>query len=170
MATGRSIAYTYINKLWWVNFATSEEGAELENLHCQGCGQNFFTFSEDTAMKDIRLAALNHLQQEHATTWNGLVADGDACLEAAVASWDAGSGHLRVETLFDCSDNLRNLLIGCPVMECGKWFSHKIPAHAQLGPGDLDISDELRNYFITRLANHYMEAHSAHIPPNFTTN
>lgn len=165
MTTGRSIAYTYINKLWTAKFTTSEEGAELASLHCQGCGQNFFTFSEDTTMKDIRLATLYHLQQEHAVTCNNLVAAGDACLEAATAAWNAGEDFLGVENLFDCSDNLRNLFIICPVVECCKWFNHKIPAHAQRGPGPLDISDELQRYFITRLANHYMETHRIHDLP-----
>lgn len=169
MTTGRSIAYAYINKLWTATFITSEEGADLASLHCQGCGQNFFTPSDDTTMKDIRLATLNHLQQEHAVTWNNLVAAGDACLEAATAAWNAGEDFLGVENLFDCADNLRNLFIVCPVEECCKWFNHKISTHAQLGPGNLDISDELKHYFITRLANHYMETHRIHdlpIPTN----
>ena len=116
-------------------------------------------------MKDIRLAALNHLQREHTVTWNNLVAAGDACLEAATAAWNAGEDFLGVENLFDGADNLRNLFIVCPVEECCKWFNHKIPTHAQLGPGNLDISDELQHYFITRLANHYMETHSIHDLP-----
>lgn len=165
MTTGRSIAYNYINKLWRATFTTSEEGAVLESLHCQGCGKNFFTLSEDTTMKDVRRATLNHLQQEHAVTWNNLVAAGDACLEAATAAWNAGENFLGVENLFDASDNLRNLFIVCPVEECCKWFNHKIPAHAQLGPGNLNISDELKHYFITRLANHYMETHNIHDIP-----
>lgn len=165
MTTGRSIAYTYINKLWTANFTTSEEGAELSSLHCQGCDQNFFTLSEDTTMKNILLATLNHLQEEHAVTWNNLVAAGDACLEAANAAWNAGEDFLGVENLFDCSDNLRNLFIVCPVEECCKWFNHKIPPHAQLGPGNLDISNELKHYFITSLAKHYMETHSTHDLP-----
>ena len=169
MATGRTIAYTYINKLWQANFTTSEEGAELSSLHCQQCDKNFFTLSEDTTMKDIRIATLNHLQQEHNVMWTRLIDAGDACLEAANAAWKAGADFLGVENLFDCSDNLRNLFIVCPVEECCKWFNHKIPPHAQLGTGPLDISDELQHYFITRLANHYMATHSINdlpIPTN----
>ena len=160
MTTGRSIAYTYINKLWRATFITSEEGAVLEGLHCQGCSQSFLAISDDTTMKDVRRATLNHLQSEHAVTWNNIVAAGDACLEAATAAWNAGEDFLGVETLFDASDNLWNLFIVCPVEECCKWFNHKIPTHAQHGPGNLDISEELKHYFITRLANHYMETHS----------
>lgn len=169
MTTGRTIAYNFINKLWQANFTTSEEGAELSSLHCQQCDKNFFTLSEETTMKDIRIATLNHLQQEHTVTWTHLVDAGDACLEAATAAWNAGEDFLSVENLFDGSDNLRNLFIVCPAEECCKWFNHKIPAHAQLGPGNLDISDELQHYFITRLANHYMATHSIHdlpIPTN----
>lgn len=165
MTTGRSIAYAYINKLWQANFTTSEEGAELSSLHCQRCDKNFFTLSEETTMKDIRIATLNHLQQEHTVTWTHLEAAGDACLEAATAAWNAGEDFLSVENLYDGADNLRNLFIVCPVEECRKWFNHKIPTHAQLGPGNLDISDELQHYFITRLANHYMETHSIHDLP-----
>ena len=169
MTTGRAIAYNFINKLWQANFTTSKEGAELSSLHCQRCGKDFFAFSEENTMKDIRIATLNHLQQDHAVTWARVVDAGEACLEAATAAWNAGEDFLSVENLFDCSDNLRNLFIVCPVEECCKWFNHKIPTHAQLGPGNLDISDELRHYFITRLANHYMETHSLHDLPIPTT-
>lgn len=162
MTTGRTIAYNFINKLWQANFTTSEEGAELSSLHCQQCDKNFFTLSEETTMKDIRIATLNHLQQEHTTMWRTLVDAGDACLEAATAAWNAGEDFLSAEALIDSASDpySHKLIIVCPIDGCGKSFSHKIPPHSQLGPGNLDISDELQHYFISMLAKHYMATHS----------
>ena len=160
MTTGRTIAYTYISKLLQATYIASEEGTEIRRLGCQACGKKFLVLSEETTMKDVRIATINHLQQEHAVMWTSLVDAGDACLEAATAAWNAGEDFLGVENFFGCADNTRNLSIVCPVEECCEWFNHKIPAHAQLGPGNLDISDELQHYFITRLANHYLATHS----------
>lgn len=169
MTTGRTIAYTYISKLLQATYIASEEGAEIRRLGCQACGEKFLVLSGETTMKDVRTATLNHIQQEHAVMWTRLVDTGDACLEAATAAWNAGEDFLSVEILSDCADKTRNLVVVCPVEECCKWVIHKIPPHAQLGTGPLDISDELQHYFITRLANHYMESHSIHdlpIPTN----
>lgn len=92
---------------------------------------------------------------------------GDVCLEAALAAWDAGADFLSAEALIDSANNpySHELIIVCPVDGCGTSFSEKIPYHAQLGTGPLDISDKLQHYFIIMLAKHYMAWHSIHDLP-----
>ena len=160
MTSGFHLAATQICNALRISHINFENLTQPTEMFCADCQKNYMRITNGTTPGDIRVATLEHYQQEHLTMWRTLVDAGDACLEAANAAWNAGEDFLGVENLFDGADNLRNLFIVCPVEECCKWFNHKIPTHAQLGPGNLDISDELQHYFITRLANHYMEIHS----------
>lgn len=169
MTSGFHLAATQICNALRISHINFENLTQPTEMFCEDCQKNYMRITSGTTPGDVRVATLEHYQQEHTVTWTHLVDAGEACLEAASAAWNAGEDFLGVENLFDCSDNLRNLFIVCPVEECCKWFNHKIPTHAQLGPGNLDISNELKHYFITRLANHYMATHSIHdlpIPTN----
>lgn len=165
MTSGFHLAATQICNALRISNINFENLTQPAEMFCADCQKNYMRITNETTLGDVRVATLEHYQQEHLTMWRTLVDAGDACLEAATAAWNAGEDFLGVENLFDGADNLRNLFIICPVQECCKWFNHKIPAHAQRGPGNLDISDELQHYFITRLANHYMETHSIHDLP-----
>lgn len=165
MTSGSHLAATQICNALRISHINFENLTQPTEMFCEDCQKNYMRITSGTTPGDVRVATLEHYQQEHTVTWTHLVDAGDACLEAASAAWNAGEDFLGVENLFDCSDNLRNLFIVCPVEECCKWFNHKIPTHAQLGPGNLDISNELKHYFITRLANHYMATHSIHDLP-----
>ena len=118
--------------------------------------------TSETTPGDVRVATLEHYQQEHTTMWRTLVDAGDVCFEAALAAWDAGADFLSAEALIDSANNpySHELIIVCPVDGCGTSFSEKIPYHAQLGTGPLDISDKLQHYFIIMLAKHYMATHN----------
>lgn len=160
MTSGFHLAATQICNALRISHINFEDLTQPAEMFCADCQKNYMRITNETTLGDVRVAALEHYQQEHLTMWRTLVDTGDACLEAATAAWTAGTDFLGVEILFDASDNTRNLIIGCPVEECHDWFSHKIPAHAQLGPGPLDISDELQHYFISMLAKHYIATHS----------
>ena len=169
MTSGFHLAATQICNALRISHINFENLTQPTEMFCADCQKNYMRITSGTTPGDVRVATLEHYQQEHTTMWRTLVDAGDACLEAATAAWNAGEDFLSVENLFDCSDNLRNLLIFCPVEECCKWFNHKIPTYAQLGPGNLDISNELKHYFITSLAKHYMATHSLHDLPIPTT-
>lgn len=160
MTSGFHLAATQICNALRISHINFDNLPHPVEMFCKDCQKNYMRITNGTTPGDVRVATLEHYQQEHTTMWRTLVDAGDACLEAANAAWNAGEDFLGVENLFDGADNLRNLFIVCPVEECCKWFNHKIPTHAQLGPGNLDISDELQHYFITRLAKHYMATHS----------
>lgn len=169
MTSGFHLAATQICNALRISHINFENLTQPTEMFCEDCQKNYMRITSGTTLGDIRVATLEHYQQEHTTMWRTLVDAGDACLEAATAAWNAGEDFLSVENLFDCSDNLRNLLIFCPVEECCKWFNHKIPPHAQLGDGPLDISHELQHYFVSMLAKHYMATHSLRDLPIPTT-
>lgn len=160
MTSGFHLAATQICNALRISHINFENLTQPMEMFCKDCEKNYMRITNETTPGDIRVATLEHYQREHLTMWRTLVDAGDACLEAATAAWTAGENFLGVEILFDGSDNTRNLIIGCPVEECCDWFSHKIPAHAQLDTGPLDISHELQHYFISMLAKHYMATHS----------
>lgn len=155
MTSGFHLAATQICNALRISHINFEELTQPTEMFCADCQKNYMRITSGTTPGDVRVATLEHYQQEHTTMWRTLV--------------DAGEDFLSVENLFDCSDNLRNLLIVCPVEECCKWFNHKIPPHAQLGDGPLDISHELQHYFVSMLAKHYMETHSLRDLPIPTT-
>lgn len=160
MTSGFHLAATQICNALRISHINFENLSQPTEMFCNDCQKNYMRITNETTLGDVRVATLEHYQQEHLTMWRTLVDAGDACLEAATAAWNAGENFLGVEILFDASDTTRNLIIGCPVEECCDWFSHKIPSRSQRGPGPLDISDELQHYFISMLAKHYMAAHS----------
>ena len=169
MTSGSHLAATQICNALRISHINFENLTQPTEMFCEDCQKNYMRITSGTTPGDVRVATLEHYQQEHTTMWRTIVDAGDACLEAATAAWNAGEKFLSVENLYDCADNLRNLFIVCPVEECCKWFNHKIPPHAQLGPGPLDISHELQHYFISMLAKHYMATHSIHDLPIPTT-
>ena len=169
MTSGFHLAATQICNALRISHINFEDLTQPMEMFCKDCEKNYMRITSGTTPGDVRVATLEHYQQEHLTMWRTLVDAGDACLEAANAAWNAGENFLGVEILFDGSDNTRNLIIGCPVEECCDWFSHKIPAHAQLGTGPLDISHEQQHYFISMLAKHYMATHSLRDLPIPTT-
>lgn len=169
MTSGFHLAATQICNALRISHINFENLSQPTEMFCNDCQKNYMRITSETTPGDVRVATLEHYQREHFGTWRSLVAAGDACLEAANAAWNAGEDFLSVENLFDCSDNLRNLFIVCPVEECCKWFNHKIPPHAQLGDGPLDISHELQHYFVSMLAKHYMATHSLRDLPIPTT-
>ena len=171
MTSGFHLAATQICDALRISHINFENLSQPAEMLCKDCQKNYMRITSETTPGDVRVATLEHYQQEHFGTWRSLVDAGDACLEAANSAWSAGENFLSAEALIDIAANPygRELIIVCPVDGCGTSFIHKIPAHAQLGTAPLDISDELQHYFITRLANHYMATHSIHdlpIPSN----
>ena len=160
MTSGFHLAATQICNALKISHINFEDLPQPVEMFCEDCQKNYMRITRETTPGDVRVATLEHYQQEHRTMWRTLVDAGDACLEAATAAWNAGENFLSVENLYDCADNLRNLFIVCPVEECFAWFNPKIPPHSQLGPGPLGISHELQHYFISMLAKHYMATHS----------
>ncbi len=160
MTSGFHLAATQICNALRISHINFENLTQPTEMFCKDCQKNYIRITSGTTPGDVRVSTLEHYQREHTTMWRTLVDAGDACLEAATAAWNAGENFLSAETLFDGSDNLRNLFIVCPVDGCGKSFNHKIPPHSQLDTGPLDISHELQHYFISMLAKHYMATHS----------
>lgn len=171
MTSGFHLAATQICNALRISHINFEDLTQPMEMFCKDCKKNYMHITSETTPGDIRVATLEHYQREHFGTWRSLVAAGDACLEAANAAWSAGENFLSAEALIDSASNpySHELIIVCPVDGCGTSFSEKIPPHAQLGDGLLDISHELQHYFISMLAKHYMATRSIHdlpIPSN----
>lgn len=171
MTSGFHLAATQICNALRISHINFEDLTQPTEMFCADCQKNYMRITSGTTPGDVRVATLEHYQQEHRTMWRTLVDAGDACLEAANAAWVAGENFLSADALIDSATDPYSyeLIIVCPVEECHDWFSHKIPAHAQLGDGPLDISHELQHYFVSMLAKHYMATHSIHdlpIPTN----
>lgn len=171
MTSGFHLAATQICNALRISHLNFEELTQPTEMFCADCQKNYMRITSGTTPGDVRVATLEHYQRAHTTMWRTLVDAGDACLEAATAAWNAGEDFLSAEALIDIATDQysRELIIVCPVDGCGTSFSHKIPAHAQLGTAPLDISHELQHYFVSMLAKHYMATHSLRDLPIPTT-
>ena len=156
--TAEALATEAASVAHWARGITVHDKEEPA-LQCGVCQEVYAVLTPGNIASTMGTAAAEHIKTAHLDFWAELVAHANKCLDAARICWDRRNSirpdlrpTLRENELFT---HWVNIYIPCPT-GCGVEL-HEALAEDQIKDKDkLQVSDEVADLFITRLAEHLM--------------